>query len=133
MEYIRPSFRTFGLNFCIGVWYCVGCMILPWIAVYTQDWRLFLTFISIPMVIVPISTFFMPESAQWLLSRGRTEDAIKCFRKIAAINKKELTTEFIEQFKVSLGWFNCFISINIFSCFRPLIVLIPILRSRMGI
>ncbi|KAL0275693.1 UNVERIFIED_CONTAM: hypothetical protein PYX00_003482 [Menopon gallinae] len=103
MEYIKPSFRTFGLNFCIGVWYCVGCMTVPWLAVYTQHWRLFLVVISIPMVIIPISTFFMPESAQWLLSRGKTEDAIRCFKKIATINKKELSTDFIEQFKATVS------------------------------
>lgn len=101
MEYIRPNMRTFGLNLCIGVWYCIGCMLIPWVAVWTGNWQTFLLVISMPMLIIPISCLFVPESAQWLLSRGKFESAIKCFKRIAILNGKEISNEFIAQFKVT--------------------------------
>ena len=100
MEYIRPNMRTCGLNLVIGIWYCVGCMIIPWIAIWTGNWRSFLLAISLPMFAIPVSCFFIPESAQWLLSRGKVEDAIKCFKKVAILNGKEISNDFIAQFKV---------------------------------
>lgn len=101
MEYIRPSMRTFGLNLCIGVWYCVGCMVTPWLALGTGDWRSFLLTISIPMLAIPTLSYFVPESAQWLLSRGKVDDAIKCFKKVAVYNNKEISKDFIADFQVS--------------------------------
>ena len=100
MEYVKPSMRTFGLNFCIGLWYCIGCMITPWLAVLTKNWRTFLLSISIPSLIIPLSCFFIPESAQWLLSVGRTDDAMTCFKKVARINKKKIPSDLLEHFKV---------------------------------
>lgn len=90
MEYMRPNMRTFGLNLCIGVFYCIACVIVPWIAVLTKTWSLFLIVISIPHLLVLGFYLLVPESAQWLLSKGRTEEAINCFKKIAIVNKREI-------------------------------------------
>jgi hypothetical protein len=32
MEYLRPDMRTLGLNMCIGLFYCVGTIAVPWVA-----------------------------------------------------------------------------------------------------
>lgn len=101
MEYIEPRMRTFGLNLCIGLWYCIGCVLVPWVAVLTKNWHTFLLTISIPNIVIPLSCCFVPESAQWLLSVGRTDDAIACYQKIASFNRKKISNEFIEHFKVS--------------------------------
>ncbi len=39
LEYISPKMRTKALNMCIGVFYCLGSMISPWIAGCTR-WKL---------------------------------------------------------------------------------------------
>ncbi|KAG5890981.1 hypothetical protein JTB14_037967 [Gonioctena quinquepunctata] len=99
MEYIKPSLRTMGLNVCIGVFYCLSCMAVPWVAALLGNWRFFLIFISIPHLLVLAFYFLVPESAQWLISKGRTEEAISCFRKIAKINRRTIDEKAIESLK----------------------------------
>lgn len=102
MEYVKPSLRTIGLNLCIGLWYCVGCILTPWLAILTKNWRTFLLVISIPNLVIPIICFFIPESAQWLLSVGRTNDAMACYQKVAHINGKEIPNHIIQRFKACI-------------------------------
>ncbi|CAG9759860.1 unnamed protein product [Ceutorhynchus assimilis] len=100
MEYLRPSMRTFGLNICIGLFYSLSCMAIPWVASWVGNWRNFLIIISFSHVPVLLFYFIVPESAQWLLSKGRTEEAIKCFQRIAKINRKTIDPKTIEGLKV---------------------------------
>ncbi|PSN44621.1 hypothetical protein C0J52_10017 [Blattella germanica] len=100
MEYMRPDMRTFGLNLCIGVFYCIGCVVSPWLALFSGDWRYFLFGISAPMLLVPALAFLLPESAGWLINKGRIEDAVLRFNRIAKINGKEpLTQSAIDRFR----------------------------------
>lgn len=99
IEYIRPSMRTFGLNLCIGIFYCLGSMITPWIAVYLQSWKLYLTYTALPFAIVPFFYFVLPESAQWLISKNDIEGAIVMFRRVAKMNGKPLDEDTIEDFR----------------------------------
>lgn len=91
--------RTFGLNVTIGVFYCIGCMVVPWVAVVSQTWRYFLFYISIPFLFVFTFYFMVPESAQWLISRNKVDDAIECFQRIAKINKKIVTDEAVQDLR----------------------------------
>lgn len=99
MEYIKPSMRTLGLNLCIGLFYCLSCMAVPWVAVLLGNWRMFLIFISVPHLLVLGFYCLVPESAQWLISKGRTEEAIQCFRRIARINKKPVCEKTVESLR----------------------------------
>lgn len=96
MEYIRPSMRTCGLNFCIGVFYCLSSMCVPWTAVLVGNWRNFLLTIAFPHLIVALFYLCVPESAQWLISKGRIDEAIQCFQRIAKVNKKIIDDDAIE-------------------------------------
>ncbi|KAJ8934859.1 hypothetical protein NQ314_013131 [Rhamnusium bicolor] len=100
MEYIKPSLRTLGLNLCIGIFYCLSCMAVPWVAVLLGNWRMFLVFISVPHLFILGFYFLVPESAQWLISKGRTEEAIQCFRRIAKINKRNVSDKAVEALKL---------------------------------
>jgi MFS transporter, OCT family, solute carrier family 22 (organic cation transporter), member 4/5 len=100
MEYIRPSMRTFGLNICIGVFYCLGSAITPWIAVWLGDWKVFLLATAIPALIVPCFYFIIPESAQWLIAKRETSKAIHCFKRIAKINGRPLSNQCVEEFEI---------------------------------
>lgn len=90
MEYLRPSLRTAGLNLCIGFFYCFACVSIPWIAVYVGNWQNFMLVVSLPHLLVVGFYYAIPESAQWLISKGRIDSAIRCFERIAKTNKKEL-------------------------------------------
>lgn len=100
LEYIRPSMRTFGLNLCIGIFYCLGSMITPWIAVYLGSWKLYLIYTSLPIAIVPLFYFILPESAQWLISKNDVEGAIVCYRRVARFNGRVLDDDTIESFRL---------------------------------
>lgn len=99
MEYIRPSMRTFGLNLCIGIFYCIGSIITPWIAVSLGDWKLYLIATSLPIVIVPWFYFILPESVRWLIAKNDIDGAINCFKRVAKCNGKFLDENDIRQFK----------------------------------
>lgn len=99
MEYIKPSMRTFGLNLCIGIFYCIGSIISPWIAVGVGNWRLFLLVTSLPVMVVPLLYFLIEESALWLISMNDVDAAVDCFIRVAKFNKKPLTEIDIDEFR----------------------------------
>ncbi|KAL9888582.1 organic cation transporter protein isoform 1-T7 [Glossina fuscipes fuscipes] len=103
MEYLRPSLRTIGLSLCIGFFYCLGSMMAPWVAVVMQTWRGFLLATSIPLIVVPLFYFIVPESVQWLISKQKYDKATASLRQVAKINGRALDesvyTEFINDCK----------------------------------
>ncbi|XP_065355054.1 organic cation transporter-like protein [Calliphora vicina] len=105
MEYLRPSLRTVGLSICIGLFYCLGSMSAPWIAVLMHSWRGFLLATSIPLITVPLFYFVVPESVQWLISKQKYDKAVECLQRVAKINGKvvdeSIYNEFIEECKRS--------------------------------
>lgn len=106
MEYISPRMRTFGLNLCIGIFYCLGSVVSPWIAVYLGSWQLYLLATIVPSLIVPAFYFIIPESAQWLISKNKLDKALICYQKIAKFNQKELDENFIVEFKSAVAKIN---------------------------
>lgn len=96
---MRPSMRTLGLNLCIGIFYCLGSMVTPWIAVYLGSWQKYLIYTSLPIAVVPFFYFILPESAQWLISKNDIEGAIVCFRRVAQFNGHTLSNDTIESFR----------------------------------
>lgn len=99
MEYLRPSMRTIGLNICIGIFYCLASMAVPWTAMILRSWKMFLIAISIPHLFVISFYYIVPESAQWLVSKGRVEDAINCLKRVAKINKKNISVDVLNAFR----------------------------------
>lgn len=91
--------RTMGLNLCIGIFYCLGSMVTPWIAVYLGSWKSYLIYTSLPIAIVPFFYFILPESAQWLISKNDIEGAIVCYCRVARFNGRTLDNDTIESFR----------------------------------
>lgn len=99
LEYISHEMRTTGLNLCIGIFYCIGSVFSPWIAVWLGTWRAYLLSTIIPTLIVPLFYFVVPESAEWLISQNRVNDAVICYQRIAKINRRTLDDSFVKDFK----------------------------------
>lgn len=98
MEYMRPSMRTLGLSICIGIFYCLGSMGVPWIAVLVGNWRTFLLVTALPLGLVPLFYFVVPESAQWLISKQKYDKAVACLKRVAKINGRQIDDSVYEQF-----------------------------------
>lgn len=98
MEYLRPSLRTVGLSICIGVFYCLGSMAAPWIAILMGTWRGFLLATSIPFLVVPFYYFVVPESVQWLISKQKYDRAVICLKRVAKINGKQVEASVFNEF-----------------------------------
>ncbi|EDW83826.1 uncharacterized protein Dwil_GK13819 [Drosophila willistoni] len=111
MEYLRPSLRTIGLSLCIGLFYCLGSMLAPWLAILVQSWRGFLLCTSLPLLLVPLFYFIVPESVQWLISKQKYDQAVACLKRVAQINGRQVIEshfeEFIEECKFSQQHTKC--------------------------
>ncbi|XP_035215676.1 carcinine transporter-like isoform X2 [Stegodyphus dumicola] len=95
LEYIGVKKRTF----VIIIWsmgYIVFSAICPWIAFALRDWRLLCIITSAPLAAIPLCGKLIPESASWLLTRGRRKEAIKLLKIVARINKRDYSEEFAD-------------------------------------
>ncbi|EDQ87287.1 uncharacterized protein MONBRDRAFT_33459 [Monosiga brevicollis MX1] len=70
-------FWTFGTLFVNG---------LAWAMLSAEGWRLLVGLCSVPVVLAMLSFPFMPESPHWLLTVGRSEDAVVVLRRAGELN-----------------------------------------------
>ncbi|XP_073960314.1 organic cation transporter protein-like [Choristoneura fumiferana] len=92
VELVRPKGRVFG-NTLINFVYTTGLMSLPGLSWWLQDWRKQLRIMYIPAMLVFSYIWLLDESIRWLLSKGRTHEAIKILKKAAKMNKVDITEE----------------------------------------
>lgn len=88
LEYTGAKKRTW----VIASWafsYVVSSAACPWLAYAIGHWSYLSLATSIPLVVVVCFGWYIPESAGWLLTRGRTEEAKKYLAMIGRINKRE--------------------------------------------
>ncbi|KAK3098411.1 hypothetical protein FSP39_019225 [Pinctada imbricata] len=100
LEMVGPSKRHIPSTMILMA-FCVGNFVLVGLGYFIRDWRWLQLALAAPMI---ISVFYwwkavLPESPRWLISRGRTEEAMKIIRKMASVNKKELSED-IKTIKV---------------------------------
>ncbi|XP_059398675.1 solute carrier family 22 member 4-like [Carassius carassius] len=81
-EWLRVLFTTLGAF----LHYCVGYMLLPWMAFAVRDWRSLLRALSgLTVVYIPL-WWLIPESPRWLLSQGRVLESEAIVREAAQKN-----------------------------------------------
>lgn len=66
--------------------FVVGEVIIALLALFVDNWRTYTLILYSPAIIVGVYVWFMNESARWLLSKGRKEEAIKILKSAAKIN-----------------------------------------------
>jgi len=140
-EWIGPSKRSWGacVSQLFGA---VGQCVIAAMIYFIRDWRLAQLITAAPIAVAVIyiwcalTTFciafdhfickwltiwsvtssvpvrFIPESARWLLSRGRTEEAKQLIVKAAAINKRTVPDSLLNNVHVSLFFKPLFNSIR---------------------
>ncbi|XP_033506000.1 solute carrier family 22 member 13 [Epinephelus lanceolatus] len=95
-EWIGSSKRSWGAcvtQLCGAVGQCV----LAGLIYFVRDWRLAQLITAALLVVVAVYIWFIPESARWLLSRGRTEEAKQLITKVAVINKRTVPESLLEK------------------------------------
>ncbi|XP_064630702.1 solute carrier family 22 member 15-like [Lineus longissimus] len=86
MEYLGPKYRILTSN---RIGWQIGGMLVALIGYLTRSWRktaLAAGLLTLPFV--PLFHFFIPESARWLIQKGRVEEAKLWIKRIAKYNRR---------------------------------------------
>ncbi|CAL8278219.1 unnamed protein product [Lota lota] len=95
-EWMGTAKRSLGL--CVSqIFNALGSMSLAGIMYLIRDWRRAQLVIAAPMALAVIYIWFIPESAQWLLEQGKTEEVKKLILKVAAINKQKVPESLLDK------------------------------------
>uniref|UniRef100_A0A8C8BKS0 Major facilitator superfamily (MFS) profile domain-containing protein n=1 Tax=Otus sunia TaxID=257818 RepID=A0A8C8BKS0_9STRI len=79
--------------------FAIGQMILAGLSYGIRNWRLLEIAGSAPMFALFFYIWVLPESARWLVTKGRIEEAKKVLQKAASINKRTIPPGLLEQLK----------------------------------
>ncbi|XP_023226409.1 organic cation transporter 1-like [Centruroides sculpturatus] len=96
IEYTGVSQRTM-IGMLQGVGWTITAAVSPWILYYVRNWRKMLFICSVPNVLMIFMLWWVPESASWLLTRGKKDEAIKILNRISAVNKRKLDKDHFKR------------------------------------
>ncbi|KAL0809397.1 hypothetical protein ABMA28_011584 [Loxostege sticticalis] len=99
LEYVGPKWRTFVANMSIAVYFTFAACLLPWIALWVADWKTYTLITSVPLVLSLLTPWVVPESARWLISQGRIDEAMKILGKFERINGNKIPEDIAKEFK----------------------------------
>lgn len=91
--------RTLGINLAVGLFYTLGLVFTPWLAVVVGNWKYYLAFTSIPILSVMLFYFMVQESAQWLVTRDNVDGAIMRLKRVAKFNGKNVSNDDFNEFR----------------------------------
>ncbi|XP_044032537.1 solute carrier family 22 member 13b isoform X2 [Siniperca chuatsi] len=76
----------------------LGLMVLSGIAYFIRNWRILQLVLFSPLVLVlGIFYWILPESARWLITQGRKEEAIKEVRRAAKVNRRKVPEDLLDK------------------------------------
>ncbi|NXK48991.1 S22AD protein, partial [Chauna torquata] len=95
-EWVGISYRPHAvlITHCCSA---IGQMILAGLSYGIRNWRLLEIAGSAPMFALFFFIWVLPESARWLVTKGKIEEAKKLLQKAAAVNKRTIPPELLEQ------------------------------------
>ncbi|XP_072936139.1 carcinine transporter-like [Epargyreus clarus] len=100
LEYVGTQHRTWVANMSVALYFGGGSVMLPWITLWISDWRKLMYIISLPMLVVLLTPFLVPESARWLVTKGRIDEAVKILRRFEKVNRTKIPDEVMNEFVV---------------------------------
>ncbi|XP_061695424.1 solute carrier family 22 member 13-like isoform X2 [Syngnathoides biaculeatus] len=98
-EWIGTSRRSWGVC-ATQICGAVGQAVLAGLIYLVRDWRVAQLITAALLLVIVIYIWFVPESARWLLERGRTEEAKELLLKVATINKRQFSDAHLEKIAV---------------------------------
>ncbi|XP_017009318.2 organic cation transporter-like protein [Drosophila takahashii] len=96
MEMVGPDKRLYAGIF-VMMFFSVGFMLTAGFAYFVHDWRWLQIALTLPGVIFMCYYWIIPESARWLLSKGRKDCAIANMQKAARFNKVVISDEVLSD------------------------------------
>ncbi|XP_031719142.1 solute carrier family 22 member 7a [Anarrhichthys ocellatus] len=95
IEWTDVKHRTLA-GIVMSLSWSMGNMLLAPLAYFIRDWRHLTLAVTMPCTAAIIAWWWLPESARWLLTNGRVEEAKKYLVQCAKMNKKNECTSSLE-------------------------------------
>ncbi|KAH8306182.1 hypothetical protein KR018_003604, partial [Drosophila ironensis] len=96
LEMVGSSYRLFA-GVTMQMFFSVGFMLTAGFAYYIHDWRWLQIALTLPGLLFICYYWIIPESARWLLLKGRKDEAFVIIEKAAKENRVEIPSEIYEQ------------------------------------
>lgn len=96
MEMVGPKHRLFAGVICM-MFFSVGFMLTALFAYFITDWRWLQISLTLPGILFMSYYWFIPESARWLLSKNRKDEAIKNIKHAAKVNGVTVTDDILNN------------------------------------
>ncbi|KAH8247009.1 hypothetical protein KR032_006818 [Drosophila birchii] len=96
LEMVGPAKRLYAGIF-VMMFFSVGFMLTAAFAYFVHDWRWLQIALTLPGIIFLCYYWIIPESARWLLSKGRKECAIANMQRAARFNKVKISNEVLSD------------------------------------
>ncbi|XP_038569258.1 solute carrier family 22 member 7-like [Micropterus salmoides] len=87
VEWFSIEHRTFS-GVIISLDWTLGNCILAGIAYYVNEWRMLILVVTSPLILAVIAWRWLPESARWLLAKGKADAAHYYIMKCADMNNR---------------------------------------------
>ncbi|KAK2508776.1 hypothetical protein MC885_008238 [Smutsia gigantea] len=95
-EWVGPLWRTQAVVLAQCA-FSLGQMVLAGLAYGIRNWRSFQIAGTTPVLLLFFYFWALPESARWLLTQGRVEEAKRLMQKVASVNGQKLSPELLGQ------------------------------------
>ncbi|XP_061585924.1 solute carrier family 22 member 7b.1 [Cololabis saira] len=98
VEWVGIKHRTY-VGVLMSLDWSFSTVILPGLAYFVNDWRKLTFTVTTPLLVAMFTWRWLPESARWLLSSGKVEQAHFYLKQCAQVNRRE---EFMADLKPEL-------------------------------
>ncbi|XP_027213389.2 organic cation transporter protein-like [Penaeus vannamei] len=99
LEYVGSGYRTVMANAPVMTFLTLGLCTMPWMAWGLAHWASFALLIHGLQFVTILCICVIPESARWLLGKGRVDQAVAIITRAARVNRKALSPEALQEFK----------------------------------
>ncbi|KAF7993231.1 hypothetical protein HCN44_006291 [Aphidius gifuensis] len=95
-EMVGPSKRRIA-GVCVQLFWTIGYVGVAGLAALFPDWRNLQYAITLPSIFFLLYWWLIPESARWLITKGRDEEAKDILQSASIENERELSRDTIQQ------------------------------------